>query len=56
MAAFQETLIQFRPKIIQAYARSLAMFARFLRDRGLSPPQPHAIVTLAQSWSRPTAR
>ena len=48
MAAFQKALIEFRPKIIQAYARSLAMFARFLRDRGLSPPQPHAIVTLAE--------
>ena len=34
MTLFRETLIQFRPKIIQAYARSLAMFARFLRERG----------------------
>ena len=48
MTLFRETLIQFRPKIIQAYARSLAMFARFLRERGLRPPRPCAIVTSAE--------
>jgi phenylacetate-CoA ligase len=48
MAAFHEALIRFRPKIIQAYARSLALFAGFLRERGLRPPQPEAIVTSAE--------
>jgi phenylacetate-CoA ligase len=48
MTLFQGALIQFRPKIIQAYARSLTLFARFLRDRGLEPPRPRAIVTSAE--------
>ena len=48
MVAFQEALIRFRPKIIQAYAQSLALFARILRERGWKPPRPDAIVTSAE--------
>ena len=48
MLSFQETLVRFKPRIIQAYARSLAPFARFLRERGLKPPRPNAIVTSAE--------
>ena len=48
LVAFQEALIQFRPKMIQAYARSLALFARILRERGWKPPRPDAIVTSAE--------
>ncbi len=48
MVAFREALIRFRPEIIQAYARSLALFARFLRSRGLDQPRIQAIVTSAE--------
>jgi phenylacetate-CoA ligase len=48
MASFRDTLVRFRPKIIQAYARSLALFARFLRARGWKPPRPQSIVTSAE--------
>jgi len=38
-----------RPRIIQAYARSLLLFARFLKSKGLAPYQPHSIVLSAEA-------
>jgi phenylacetate-CoA ligase len=48
MNAFHTALKQFRPKIIQAYAKSLALFATYLESQDLQPYQPQAIVTSAE--------
>jgi phenylacetate-CoA ligase len=45
---FHAALWHWRPKVIQAYARSAVLFARFLRERDLTPHRPHAIVTSAE--------
>lgn len=51
MRAFHLALKTFRPKIIQAYARSLALFAQYLKSRSLLAYQPHSIITSAESLS-----
>lgn len=48
MAAFHRTLLRWRPKVLQAYARSAVLFARYLQARGLTPHRPHSIVTSAE--------
>ena len=48
MRAFHAALHEYRPKIVQAYARSAALFARFLRAAGLEAPRAHALVTSAE--------
>lgn len=48
MMEFHAALRRFRPKIMLAYARSAVMLARFLKARGLTPYQPHSIVTSAE--------
>jgi phenylacetate-CoA ligase len=48
MREFHAALHRFRPRVIQAYARSAALFARFLKARGLEPYRPHALVTSAE--------
>jgi phenylacetate-CoA ligase len=48
MYEFHEALCHWRPKVIQAYARSAVLFARFLRERGLSAHCPHSLVTSAE--------
>jgi phenylacetate-CoA ligase len=48
LAEFHTALLRYRPRIIQAYARSAVMFARYLQVRGLTPHRPHAIVTSAE--------
>jgi phenylacetate-CoA ligase len=48
MRAFHAALHRHRPRVVQAYARSAALFARFLRDRGLEPYRPHSLVTSAE--------
>jgi phenylacetate-CoA ligase len=48
LTAFHAELTSWRPLIIQAYARSAVLFARFLQARGLTPYRPHAIVTSAE--------
>jgi phenylacetate-CoA ligase len=48
LAEFHTALIRYRPRIIQAYARSAVLFARYLQARGLTPHQPHSIVTSAE--------
>jgi len=45
---FHSDLLRFRPKIIQGYARALALLARFIRSKRLSEFYPHAIITSAE--------
>jgi len=52
-AGFHQLLLRRRPKIIQAYARSLLLFAQFLNEHGLKPWSPHSIVTSAESLEPP---
>lgn len=48
MAEFHAALGRWRPKVIQAYARSAVLFARYLRECGLTAYQPHSIITSAE--------
>ncbi len=48
LAQFHTTLIRYRPRIIQAYARSAVLFARYLQARGQTPHRPYSIVTSAE--------
>ena len=48
LADFHATLLQWKPRIIQAYARAAVLFARYLQARGLTPHRPHALVTSAE--------
>jgi phenylacetate-CoA ligase len=48
MVEFHSALSRWRPRIIQAYARSAVLFAQYLQARGLTPHRPHAIVTSAE--------
>jgi phenylacetate-CoA ligase len=48
MRSFNDALKRFRPRVILAYARSAVLFASFLRAQGLTPYQPHSIITSAE--------
>ncbi len=48
LAEFHLELLRYRPRVIQAYARSALLFARYLEERGLRPWRPHSIVTSAE--------
>lgn len=48
---FHESLKKFRPVTILAYARSLALVARYLKAKGLSAYQPEGIITSAETLS-----
>ena len=48
LLAFHEALWRYRPRVIQAYARSAVLFARFLHANGLHAYQPQSIVTSAE--------
>ncbi|MBI1914231.1 MAG: phenylacetate--CoA ligase family protein [Planctomycetes bacterium] len=48
LAAFHERLMSHRPRVLQAYARSVLLFAQYLEQRGLRPHRPHSIVTSAE--------
>src|SRR4029079_2619649 len=48
LLAFHEQMKRFRPRVVLAYARSAALFARLLKDRGLQPYSPHSIVATAE--------
>ncbi|MHB1424439.1 MAG: phenylacetate--CoA ligase family protein [Gemmataceae bacterium] len=48
LAEFHTLLIRYRPRIIQAYARSAVLFARYLQARGLTPHRPHGLITSAE--------
>ena len=45
LRAFHHRLMRHQPKFVLAYANTMALFARYLRDSGLEPPRPHAIIT-----------
>lgn len=48
LAEFRRELERFRPRIIQAYAGAMVLFARYLQAQGATPYQPQAIVTSAE--------
>ena len=48
LVEFHTALLRYRPRIIQAYARSAVLFARYLQARGLTPHRPHGLVTSAE--------
>jgi len=45
---FHGELLRFRPRVIQAYARSVLLFAQYLERRDWRPWRPHSIVTSAE--------
>jgi len=45
MLEFYRRLRRHRPRFVLAYANTMALFARFLRESGLEPPRPEAIIT-----------
>jgi phenylacetate-CoA ligase len=45
---FHHELWRWRPRIIQAYARSAVLFARYLAEKRLRPYRPAALVTSAE--------
>ncbi len=48
LLAFHEALWRHRPRVIQAYARSAVLFARYLHANGLHAYRPQSIVTSAE--------
>ncbi len=48
LADFHEAMKRFRPKVILAYSRSVALFARYLKARGIPAYQPRSIVATAE--------
>lgn len=48
LVEFHQELLRYRPRIIQAYARSALLVAQFLEARGWKPWRPHSIVTSAE--------
>jgi phenylacetate-CoA ligase len=48
MEEFHTALLRHRPRVIQAYARSAVLFARYLEARGLTPHRPHSLITSAE--------
>ena len=48
MEEFHRRLHRFRPRVLQAYARAVVLFARFLQARGLKAYRPHSLVTSAE--------
>jgi phenylacetate-CoA ligase len=48
LRGFRETLCRQRPEILQAYARVIVLFARYLEQHGLDVPRPRGIITSAE--------
>ena len=48
MIDFDKQLKRFRPKVIQAYANSIGLFAQYFKEKGIRPFSPQAIVTSAE--------
>lgn len=46
---YVERLRRFRPVLFKAYPSSLDLFCRWVRDAGLDPPPPRAVLTCAES-------
>jgi phenylacetate-CoA ligase len=44
MAAFCRRLQAYRPRFVLAYANTLAMFAQYVRDAGVMPMRPEAVI------------
>jgi phenylacetate-CoA ligase len=53
LLAFHRALWRQRPRIIQAYARSAVLFARFLRSQNLKPYRPLSLITTAEVLEDP---
>jgi phenylacetate-CoA ligase len=53
LAGFHDSLLRYRPKVLQAYAGAAVLFARFLEARKLPAYRPHAIVTSAEVLDAP---
>jgi phenylacetate-CoA ligase len=45
MLAFHGRLLRHQPRFVLAYANTMALFARFVRDAGLEPPPFRSIIT-----------
>ncbi|MGL4554555.1 MAG: phenylacetate--CoA ligase family protein [Gemmataceae bacterium] len=48
LVAFRAELWRRRPRVLQAYARAVVLFARWLEARGLDVPRPRSIITSAE--------
>jgi phenylacetate-CoA ligase len=48
MAEFAEKLIQYKPDVLQAYANTLGLFARYVQSSGIKGIRPRAIVCSAE--------
>jgi phenylacetate-CoA ligase len=48
LRSFHSTLCRQKPGILQAYARVLVLFARYLEQHGLEVPRPRGIITSAE--------
>jgi phenylacetate-CoA ligase len=48
MHAFADALREYRPRVMQAYSNTLALFARFVRDNGITGIRPKGIVCSAE--------
>lgn len=48
MAAFHQKLVDYRPVVLQAYANTLGLFARYLEANGGSRIKPQGIITSAE--------
>ncbi len=48
MLEFDAALKAFRPRSIVAYANGISILARFFRAQGITPFQPHSIITSAE--------
>lgn len=56
MAAFHEELVRFRPVILQAYANTLGLFARYLKEHGGAAVRPKGIITSAELLTQENRR
>src|SRR5262245_32968401 len=48
LIAFHKQLWRYRPTVIQAYARSAVLFARYVAENRLTPYRPRSLVTSAE--------
>ena len=48
MARFADQLVQYRPKVLLAYANTLRLFAKYVRDRNIRGISPEAVVCSAE--------
>jgi phenylacetate-CoA ligase len=53
---FVKDLLRFKPKTIQAYAKSIYFFAQYCKERGIEGIHPQSIVTSAEMLLEPERR